>query len=492
MATAIKPMCGGAETVRVGVVLTASPEDADGGDFAVEGCEINYKPAGNEEPKSFTFDQVVTADTTESLHSELLQPLTELISSGYNVVLLMCGAPTETVGALMDKGVIGQVLTNVFSCTARQQRAESFLSVSFLQFYPDGSAVDVVSLNKDTLQLVAHPVLGSVVEGLCEVCVCSAEEAWDCYKTCREKMKASAGSVSSRCSFLFSVTAEWKLHPEQVESDVCRSKLQLFSLAGGASRTDLRGVTPLLKVLDQTLNPSTAVSDSLLHALLKEALTGNNRTFLIYCINPQGFLGDETQSALHLAQKARGLVTKPTSVQWNPRTAERELRESIMELQDVMLKGESELHSIYKLAQLTQHLKAVKNQSWEKRREESEKMKVKIKESSVGSQQFSVDCLADRKERSETAKYLQEKLRQEMEDHIREGRGSPEKVQERVTRIQQLKEALREETLKNGAVSEKSQLSQQVIISNSLCWSLIELKLFRAQFVFSLYMPFAS
>ncbi|XP_021180378.2 inner centromere protein [Fundulus heteroclitus] len=274
-------------------------------------------------------------------------------------------------------------------------------------------------------------------------------------------MKASAGSVSSRCSFLFSVTAEWKLHPEQVESDVCRSKLQLFSLAGGASRTDLRGVTPLLKVLDQTLNPSPAVSDSLLHALLKEALTGNNRTFLIYCINPQGFLGDETQSALHLAQKARGLVTKPTSVQWNPRTAERELRESIMELQDVMVQGESELHSIYKLAQLTQHLKAVKNQSWEKRREESEKMKVKIKGSSVGSQQFSLDCLADRKERSETAKYLQEKLRQEMEDHIREGKGSPEKVQERVTRIQQLKEALREETLKNGAVSEKSQLSQQ-------------------------------
>ncbi|KAM4586519.1 uncharacterized protein V3H82_005340 [Fundulus diaphanus] len=274
-------------------------------------------------------------------------------------------------------------------------------------------------------------------------------------------MKANAGSVSSRCSFLFSVTAEWKLHPEQVESDVCRSKLQLFSLAGGASRTDLRGVTPLLKVLDQTLNPSTVVSDSLLHALLKDALTGNKRTFLIYCINPQGFLGDEAQSALHLAQKARGLVTKPTSVQWNPRTAERELRESIMELQDVMLQGESELHSIYKLAQLTQNLKTVKNQSWEKRREESEKMKVKIKRSSVGSQQFPVGCLADRKERSETAKYLQEKLRQEMEDHIREGKGSPEKVQERVTRIQQLKEALREETLKNGAVSGKSQLSEQ-------------------------------
>lgn len=44
-----------------------------------------------------------------------------------------------------------------------------------------------------------------------------------------------------RCSSLFSVAVEWKLHPEEVESEVCRSRLQLFSLAGGASRTDLRG-----------------------------------------------------------------------------------------------------------------------------------------------------------------------------------------------------------------------------------------------------------
>lgn len=49
-----------------------------------------------------------------------------------------------------------------------------------------------------------------------------------------------------------------------------------------------------------------------------------------------------------------------------------------------------------------------------------------------------------------------------------EGKGSAEKVQERVTRIQQLKEALREETLKNGNVSEKSQFCHQVmyIVSN--------------------------
>lgn len=43
-----------------------------------------------------------------------------------------------------------------------------------------------------------------------------------------------------------------------------------------------------------------------------------------------------------------------------------------------------------------------------------------------------------------------------------EGKGNAEKVQERVGRIQQLREALREETLKNGAATEKCDLYQQV------------------------------
>lgn len=47
--------------------------------------------------------------------------------------------------------------------------------------------------------------------------------------------------VSHRCSSLFLVTVERKYHPEEAESEVCRSRLQLFSLTGGADRTDLRG-----------------------------------------------------------------------------------------------------------------------------------------------------------------------------------------------------------------------------------------------------------
>ncbi|XP_051810550.1 kinesin-like protein KIF17 [Acanthochromis polyacanthus] len=452
------------EAVKVGIVLTTIPEGKDCVVDAEDGRGVDYKSAKDEEKKSFSFDGVVTADSIEHFHTELLQPLTESISSGYNGAVLICGASTETIQALTDHSIIKQVLANLFSCITSQVKEEFFISVSCLQFYPDGSAVDLLSLNKQTLQLVTHPDLGSLVGGLCEMCVCSVEEAFSLYETCRETLKTNAGSIFSRCSSLFSVNVEQKLHPEERESDVCRSRLQLFSLAGGASRTDLRGVNPLVKVLDQIPNSSPTIEANLLPSLLNDALTGNSRTVLIYCINPEGLIDDETPSALDLAQRVRSLVTKATVGCWSPKVTEQKIRDSIVNLRSVIMsQGESELHDIYRLAELTQNLQVVKNQSWDKRREESEKIKAKTKrcKSSNSNQQFSRDHHSDHRETTETMKYLQDQLRQEMEEHIREGKGNVEKVQERVARIQHLKEALREETLKSGAAAGKSQLCQQ-------------------------------
>ncbi|XP_032384016.1 kinesin-like protein KIN-4B [Etheostoma spectabile] len=340
-----------------------------------------------------------------------------------------------------------------------QENEELFISVSYLQFYPDGSAVDLLSSKADrqTLKLVAHDILGNLVGGLSEVCVCSAEEAYALYETCSERLKANAGSISSRCSGLFSVTVEQKLHPEEVESEVCRSRLQLFRLAGGASRTDLRGVSPLVKVVEQT--PCEATSDKILSFLLNDALTGNSRTTLIYCIQPRGLLDDETPSALALAQKVRNLVTKATVNRWCPRATVQKIRNDIVDLRtEMMSEGESDVHNTFRLAELTQNLQIVKNQCWEKRREESKKIKGITQ--SCWTPNSSLHS-SDHREGTDTMKYLQAQLKQEMEEHIREGKGNVEKVQERVARIQQLREALREETLKNGAATEKSDLCQQ-------------------------------
>ncbi|XP_034400077.1 kinesin-like protein KIN-4C [Cyclopterus lumpus] len=415
------PLCEGGGTVRVGVVLTALTDYVFIGE---EGRGLDYKSGKNKEAKSFSFDQVVTVDNIQMFYPEFLQPLTESISGGYNGALLICGASTEKISALIDQTIIKQVLADLFSRVLSQGEEELFISVSSVQFYPDDNAVDLLSPRRQSLKLVVHPVLG-------------------------------------KCSSLFSVAVEWKLHPEEAEPEVCRSRLQLFRLAGGAGRTDLRGVSPLVKVVDQTQREATS-NDKILPFLLNDALTGNSRTALIYCINPQD---DETPSALALAQKASGLVTKATVYRWFPRATEQKIRDSIVDQRNIMMsQGGSEVHNTFRLAELTQNLQIVKSQSWEKRREESKKIKGKTQ--SCRPPNSNVHSSDDR-ESTDPMKHLQAQLKQEMEEHIREGKGDVEKVQERVGRIQQLRDTLREETLKSGAATEQSDLCQQSQLEHS-------------------------
>ncbi|XP_041654011.1 golgin subfamily A member 6-like protein 2 [Cheilinus undulatus] len=139
---------------------------------------------------------------------------------------------------------------------------------------------------------------------------------------------------------------------------------------------------------------------------------------------------------------------------WCPRAAEEKIRDEIMELRAVMMsQEENEGHDSYRLAELTRNLQIVKNRSWEKRRDESRKIKDKAQSCQLtDGKRHSSDHF---RESTDTMKYLQDLLKREMEEHIREGKGKVEKVQERVTRIQQLRESIREETLKSRAATEK-------------------------------------
>ncbi|XP_058504903.1 polyamine-modulated factor 1-binding protein 1 [Solea solea] len=131
-----------------------------------------------------------------------------------------------------------------------------------------------------------------------------------------------------------------------------------------------------------------------------------------------------------------------------------------MDLQLLMMsQGQSEDHNTHRLAELTQNLQIVKKQSWEWRREESKKIRGKTQIQQSGRSPNGSRPSSDYRESTDAIQYLQDQLKVEMEEHIREGRGDAEIVQERVARIQELKEALREETLRNS--KDKSDLCQQ-------------------------------
>ncbi|XP_061643159.1 chromosome-associated kinesin KIF4B isoform X4 [Phyllopteryx taeniolatus] len=397
----------------------------------------------------------------------------------------------ENISTLIDDVIIKQVLTNAFSGVMSPVKEELFIAVSYLQvclcdaitrqrivnthththiyiyilkFHPDGSTVDLLNPDTQTLELIPHPVLGGVIRGLGESCVDSAEEAYTLYKTCREAQRAKEDFIStSRCSWLFTVAVERKVHEGKMSLQLCRSKLRVFSLVGAANETDLMGVNPLLKVMDQIPSEATK-TDPLLHFLLSDALTGNSRTALIYCIQPQDGLDDETRSALAVAQKVKRFLTRASVCCWSPEKTQQEIRGRIMELRHVMMSDASNgTYNIHRLAELIQSLQIVKEQSWEKKREESERIKFKFRVPQKGQTDghLSAGHSIDATRGSDTVECLQTELRQEMEAHVREDGGSTDKVQERVTRILQLREALREETMKNIS-AEKCDLCLQL------------------------------
>ncbi|KAM9833631.1 uncharacterized protein ACBT44_007312 [Syngnathus typhle] len=438
------------EGVKVGIVLNPIPGTE---------CTLINKDGQSSDCMSkdeqlwrLSFDQAVAVENMQGFHGELLQPLTDCTCGGYTGSLLIGGASMENIGTLIDDVIVQQVLKNALSRVMSSVKEELIVSVSYLQFHLDGNVEDLLNPDTQTLELVLHPILGGVIRGLAEVCVGSAEEAYSLYKTCREAQKAKEESISSRCSWLFTVAVEWKLQNDEVAFQLCRSRLRVFGLVGGANGTDLMGISPLLKVMDQ-LPREAAKTDALLHILLSDALTGNSRTALIYFIQPQGNLDDETPSALALAQRVKRLVTRPSQFCWSPKKTEQEIRGHIMGLRHVMMSDSANgTYNIHRLAELIQSLQQiVKEQSWEKKREESQRIKLKL----CGLQKIQMDGHLsgghniNPENTSDTVKSLQEDLRQEMEAHVRGGAGSLEKVQESITRILQLMEPLRKEPIKN-------------------------------------------
>ncbi|XP_055015516.1 uncharacterized protein si:dkey-201i24.3 [Boleophthalmus pectinirostris] len=451
-----------AENVRVGVLLTSVAEKNTCVVITEDGHRVDLVTGKDESTKSFSFDMVVTDDNITGLYSDFVQPLVQSVLEGYNGALLIHGASTEKTKALIDQNIIKQILISLLNGKA-QEKDDSFVALSFIQFYPDGTTVDVLGSNRENLKPVTHPIIGRSVRsnqkdykiagGVSEVCVSSSEEAYNLYETCRDRVRSSPGGLSCRCSAVLSVAVEWR-----VQSEVCRSRLQLFSLEGGASRTQLRGVSPLVKALAE-IQTEDSIEDKLLPFLLKDTLNGNSRTALLCCLHPQGVLDNETPNALTLAEKVRSLVTKPTVIRWCPWAAEEEIRNKMAALRtEMMSEGATELHSTYRLAQLNHDLQVVKSQSWERRREQSNRIKDKPKNHRLAS---STSSSGDIGEVPETLKRLQDQLRFEMHKHIQDGKGDSKMLQEQVERIHQLREALREETLKHSTAIDKPDIFSQ-------------------------------
>ncbi|MGH0117149.1 UNVERIFIED_CONTAM: hypothetical protein FKN15_029562 [Acipenser sinensis] len=346
----------------------------DSGDEATKGPFII-----DEDAKSIVYTR---EGEEETLYPELLQPLLGRVLSGYNATVLVSG--THSSG--------------------KQRFLHGYGIVK--QFYPDGTAVDLLNPNSQDLKAVTQPVLGIA--------------------------------------------------------------------------------NPLLTVMELKDSDSMPVH-GLLPMLLYQGLEGNIYTVLLYCIQAEGLIDEEVPRALSLAQVVRGLRMKVSPGHWSPKEAAQSLRAHIREQRSrIVSAGESGGEGVNQLGELIKALQIVKNQEWEKKKARSKEIEanrriclaawVGITVSQHGSFSSSVPaetacrgwnwsnllgefracCWAnpDRPTlRNQTPppqnrdtqlkiQQLQEQLRTQMEELLSGGKVSVDLNQERLSRIQQLKEAI--------------------------------------------------
>ncbi|XP_048884228.1 kinesin-like protein unc-104 [Brienomyrus brachyistius] len=446
---------------RVGVVIVQVSDGEHRGKLTVneEANSVDYTREGNEK-MSFVFDAVTNQHSIQRLYPELLQPLCELVCSGYHGAVLVGGTLRSGKEKLLQtQSVITQLLNGLFNEITKINTGEMFTTASFIQFYPDDSAVDLLNPEGRGLKPRTHPAFGPYVEGVCEVAVESLEEILSLYEEGRETLSANSGALVGRCSSLFSVNVERRLQgDEAAEQQYQHSTLRVFDLAGGARKGDLNGVSTLVKVMEHIESHTTA-DDKLLPLILADTLTGSCANVLLYCVQPQDLLDEETSHALALAQHVRGLVTHMVPSRWCPQRATQEIRERIQELQTRMVsQAENEEEDIRKLETLIQHLQVAKNQDWVKKRIQSREIWEKRK--SLKEQQSNVAMLnhnADIQGSTERLKQLQTQLRVQIEAHIKDGKVSVDKSQERLGHIQKLREAIKEEEARLKAANGDSE-----------------------------------
>nr|XP_023689667.1 kinesin-like protein KIF14 isoform X1 [Paramormyrops kingsleyae] len=450
---------------RVGVVIVQTSDGEHGGRLTVneEANSVDYTREGDEK-MSFVFDAVTNQHNIQRLYPELLRPLCELVCSGYHGAVLVGGTLRSGKEKLLQtQSVMKQLVTGLFNEITKINTGEMFTTASFIQFYPDDSAVDLLDKEGQGLKPRTHPAFGAYVEGVCEVAVETLEETLSLYEEGRETLSANSGPLVGRCSSLFSVNVERRLQGEEAaEQQYCHGTLRVFDLAGGARKGDLNGVSTLVKVLES----HKTADDRLLPFLLADTLTGSCSNVLLYCVQPQGeiitvsdLLDEETYHALALAQRVRGLVTHMVPSRWCPQRTTQEIRERIQELQTRMVsQAENDEEDIRKFEMLIQHLQIVKNQDWAKKKIQSREIwerKKRLKE-----QQSKVEKLShndDIQGATERLKQLQTQLRVQIEAHIREGKVSVDTSQERLSHIQKLREAIKEEETRLKTASSDSE-----------------------------------
>ncbi|KAK7793516.1 hypothetical protein R5R35_009502 [Gryllus longicercus] len=318
---------------------------------------LNPRDDGKERKKSFTFDAVYDAmSTQEELYNETAHPLVSSILDGFNGTIFAYGqtgtGKTYTMeGSKPDpsqKGIILRSFDQIFNYISRSKNMQYLVRTSYLEIYQE-EIRDLLSKDRrKTYELREAAGIGVYVKDLSSFVCKSAKEIEHVMYVGNQNRSIGATNMndhSSRSHAIFMITIEMS-DTDSFKKIIRVGKLNLIDLAGserqsktGATGERLKEASKInlslsalgnvISALVDGKNPHIPYRDSKLTRILQDSLGGNSKTIMVANIGPASYNYDETLTTLRYANRAKNIKNKPR-VNEDPKDAL--LREYQMEI----------------------------------------------------------------------------------------------------------------------------------------------------------------
>eukprot|EP00930_Biecheleria_cincta_P035247 TRINITY_DN24251_c0_g1_i1.p1 TRINITY_DN24251_c0_g1~~TRINITY_DN24251_c0_g1_i1.p1 ORF type:complete len:781 (-),score=210.65 TRINITY_DN24251_c0_g1_i1:31-2316(-) len=294
----------------------------------------------------------------ETLQNELGNTLIQHALDGFNNCIFAYGQTgsgksySVLGGTGEQRGLLPRVVEGLFGQFSTLEADSTYKTlVAFVEIYNeqirDLLAPKVEGEEKEKkLEVKQHPVLGTIIPGLTESPVTTAEEVLNLvdYGTKMRHVSATAmNATSSRSHCIFT----FKTNLEKKGSAAIMSQTHLVDLAGSerAGRTKATGdrlkegaainqsLSTLARVISELAKKGKKKNppfrDSKLTYILKESLCGNSKTVMMAAISPNFLDFEETLSTLKFAQSVKQVQTKAVQNAVNTSGVEAQLRKEL-------------------------------------------------------------------------------------------------------------------------------------------------------------------
>ncbi len=320
----------------------------------------NPKNDSSEPPKSFTFDAVFSAKSTQrQIYDTCAAPIVKSALEGYNGTVFAYGqtgaGKTHTMEGYPDppelRGIIPNAFQHIFDHVALADNEKFLVRASYFEIYQE-EIRDLLSKDpKNRLELKESMDSGVYVKDLTSFVVKSTSEidhVMQAGKKNRSVGETLMNQASSRSHSVFTIVIECCSSDDRGEH-IRVGKLNLVDLAGserqsktGATGDRLKEATKINLSLSALGNVISALidgksqhipyRDSKLTRILQDSLGGNTKTVMCANAGPAEYNYDETISTLRYANRAKNIKNKP-KINEDPKDAMlREYQEEISRL----------------------------------------------------------------------------------------------------------------------------------------------------------------